>query len=107
MKRTIRLTENDLKQVIKESVNKIVNSILKEGFYDKGYNDHGDPSDEYAYVDSNEYIIDSIINGNMSQARQLLSNLDRGEIRELIEYARELGCDDVAHKIEILTGFLD
>lgn len=89
---------------LKESVDKIVNSILKEGFYNQGYDDHGDPVDDYAYIDSYEYIIDSIINGNISQARQLLANLDRGEIRELIEYTRnELGYDDIADKLEKLA----
>ena len=78
---------------------------LKEGFYTKGYTEHGEPSDEYAYIESYEYIIDSVINGNFSVVREMLSNLNNDEIEELLDYTRnELGYNDVADKIERILG---
>ena len=99
--KTIKLSESDFKNLVKESVTK----VLKEGYYTKGYTKHGEPSDEYAYIESYEYIIDSVINGNFSVVREMLSNLNNDEIEELLDYTRnELGYNDVADKIERILG---
>jgi hypothetical protein len=98
---TIKLSESEFKKLVKESIAK----ILKEGYYTKGYTEHGEPSDENAYIESYEYIIDSVFNGNFSQVREMISNLNDDEIEELLDYTRnELGYNDVADKIERILG---
>ena len=67
-KQLIRLTEGDLHRVIKESVNK----VLKEGRYSGEYDRTGSPLDDNEYVESLEYILDGITNGNISQAKEML-----------------------------------
>ena len=69
-------------------------SEIKEGRYSGGYTDHGEPEDDQAYVDSIDYIIDSIINGNISYAEKRIENLRPKEVKELILLAREYGVED-------------
>ena len=91
-KQLIRLTEGDLHRVIKESVNK----VLKEGRYSGEYDRTGSPLDDNEYVESLEYILDSITNGNISQAKEMISELSQSELSELIQLAREYDMlDDV------------
>lgn len=67
---------------------------IDEGHYSGGYTDHGEPEDDQAYVDSIDYIIDSIINGNISYAKKRIENLRPKEVKELILLAREYGVED-------------
>lgn len=89
-KKSVRLTEGDLHRIIKESVKK----VLKEGGRYNGERDHnGFPSSD-EYVESVDYVIDSIINGNRRQALELIRNMDLNDRLELIQYAREVGYID-------------
>lgn len=72
-KNRIRLSESQLHRVIKESVNK----ILKENEYDD--------FDDDAYMESYDYIIDSVINGQFQQARKLYKQNVRDPF-DFIEY---------------------
>ena len=90
MKKTVKLNERQLNRIVKESVKR----ILESGRYEGGYNDHGDVEDDNAYVESLDYIIDSIINGNISYAQERISQLNPREVKELILLAREYGCED-------------
>lgn len=91
-KQLIRLTESDLHRVIKKSVKK----VLKEGRYSGEYDRTGSPLDDNEYVESLEYILDSITNGNISQAKKMISELSQSELSELIQLAREYDMlDDV------------
>ena len=82
MKKIIKLTENQLHKIIKESVNKIIN----EDIYDNMYNLHdfnhfnNDDIDEY-------YTAFVVINGSDGA---LISNYDEQSMEDAIEEAREL-----------------
>ena len=76
---------------IKESVNK----VLKESGRYNGERDHnGFPSNDVEYIESVDYVIDSIINGNQQQALELIRDMDINDRLELIQYAREVGYID-------------
>ena len=90
-KQVVRITENELKRIINESVRK----VLKEGGRYRGeYDSTGLPLNDHEYVNSIEYVIDSIVNGNWSQAVDLVREMDISDRKELISYAREMGCID-------------
>ena len=57
------------------------------------------PIDDEDYVDSFDYIIDSVINGNVTQVRELVKRLTYSEFFDLIDLARENGCEDELRKI--------
>lgn len=90
-KQIVRLTENELKRIVNESVKK----VLKEGGRYRGeYDRTGLPLNDIEYVDSIEYVIDSIVNGNRRQAIDLVRKMDISDRKELISYAREMGYID-------------
>ena len=90
-KNIVRLTENQLKQIVNESVKKV---LLEGGRYSGEYDSTGLPLNDREYVDSIEYVIDSIVNGNWSQAVDLVRKMNSSDRRELISYAREVGYID-------------
>lgn len=63
-KNRIRLTEAQLHSVIKESVKRVV---AENDDWQYGYDEYNEEDN----LTSNEYIIDSVINGNHRQAREL------------------------------------
>jgi hypothetical protein len=91
MKKVIRLTESDLHKLVKESVKRILNENSR---YSGEYDRTGLPLDDTAYTESIEYILDSIINGNISQAKELINGLDKKGVAELILYAQDMGYRD-------------
>ncbi len=84
------LTSESINNVIKKSINNILEAQRYSGEYDST----GRAIDDNEYVESLDYIIDSIINGNHSQAKEMMSKLSHSEIRELILLAREYGYED-------------
>ena len=87
----IRLTESKLKQIVAESVKR----VIKESGRYNGERDHnGFPSNDDEYIESVDYVIDSIINGNQRQALELIRDMDINDRLELIQYAREVGYID-------------
>ena len=95
----IKLTESKLRQIVNKSIKKVINEsfnkVLKEGGYYSGeYDSTGLPLNDREYVESIEYVIDSIVNGNYNQALELIKNMDTSDRRELIKYAREVGYID-------------
>ncbi len=90
-KQVVRITENELKRIVNESVKK----VLREGGRYRGeYDSTGLPLNDREYVDSVEYVIDSIVNGNWSQAVDLVRKMNISDRKELISYAREVGYID-------------
>ena len=90
-KKVVKLKESDLHNIIKESIKRILNENSR---YSGEYDRTGLPLDDNAYCESVNYILDSIINGNISQAEEMINGLDRKGIKELIMYAREMGYED-------------
>lgn len=96
MKRKVRLTENQIKQIITKSVKKI---LMKEGHYSGEFDRTGNPVNDNDYIESVEYVIDSITNGNLKQAKELIANMPINDRMELIQYAKEVGCLDKVAEI--------
>lgn len=88
MKRKVRLTENQIKQIITKSVQKI---LMEGGRYSGEFDRTGNPVNDNDYIESVEYVIDSITNGNIEQAKQLIANMPVNDRMELIHYAKEVG----------------
>ena len=100
----MRITESQLRNIIKKQVTKQLN----EKFYDGEYDRTGCPLDDKSYIDSYEYIIDSIINGNWQQAQELSSKLTFQERMELLNYAQEIGYEkDVKKLFSYLNEAID
>lgn len=89
MRQRVRLVESSLREMIKESVRQ----VLREGHYEDEYDRTGSPLDDESYVESFEYIIDSLINGNFRQANEMIQNLTPSEVVELLDMAREANCE--------------
>lgn len=68
-----------------------------KGRYSGEYDRTSSPLDDNEYVESLEYILDNITNGNISQAKKkMISELSQSELSELIQLAREYDMlDDV------------
>ena len=79
--------ESKIRRMVQETVCEI-------GRYSGEYDRTGMALDDDEYVDSIDYIIDSVINGNTSQVRELVQKLTYSELFELIDLAREMGCED-------------
>lgn len=92
---TIYTALETIKPYNPSNVNESFNKVLKEGGYYSGeYDRTGLPLNDREYVESIEYVIDSIVNGNYKQALELIKNMDTSDRRELIKYAREVGYID-------------
>lgn len=92
----VKITENQLKRIVNESVKK----VLKEGGrYSGEYDRTGSPLNDDDYIESVEYVIDSIVNGHRRQAIELVSNMSISDRLELIQYAREVGYLDKVSEI--------
>lgn len=87
-KNIVRLTENQLKQIINKSVKKV---LSEGGRYSGEYDNTGKPINDNDYIESVEYVIDSIVNGNRRQAVELVANMTVSDRMELIGYAKEIG----------------
>lgn len=87
LKKTTAL-ESKIRQIVQETVCEIGQR------YNGEYDRTGRPSDDEKYIDSLDYIIDSVINGNTTQVRKLVNKLTFEEFFALIELARENGCDE-------------
>ena len=87
-KNVVRLTENQIKQIINKSVTEI---LMESGRYSGEYDRTGNPVNDENYIETVDYVIDSIINGNISQAKQLIANMSIDDRMELIQYAKESG----------------
>lgn len=74
--------------------NSILDKAINEAVtrYIGGYTSHGEPKNNNAYIDSYEYLIDSVINGNWSQAKEIASGIDN--IDDFVEWFEENGFDD-------------
>ena len=79
-KKVVRLTENQIKQIINKSVTEI---LMESGRYSGEYDRTGNPVNDNDYIESVEYVIDSITNGNIEQAKQLITNMSINDIGEL------------------------
>lgn len=62
-------SKRSVNRIVDECVRKAVNEAM--GRYNGGYNDHGDPISDKKYINSYEYLLDSMINGNWSQAKNM------------------------------------
>jgi hypothetical protein len=87
-KNVVRLTENQIKQIITKSVQKI---LMEGGRYSGEFDRTGNPVNDNDYIESVEYVIDSITNGNLKQAKELIANMPINDRMELIHYAKECG----------------
>lgn len=95
MKKVIRLTESDLHNIIKESVENI---LTETGRYEGEFDRTGLPLDDNEYVESIDYILDSIQNGNISYARKMISQMSISEFVGLVEMAREYGMENDVYR---------
>ena len=87
LKKTTAL-ESKIRQIVQETVCEIGQR------YNGEYDRTGLAVNDDEYVESLDYIIDSIINGNHRQAQEMISQLSPKEIKELILLAREMGCEE-------------
>ena len=85
--------ESKIRQMVQETVSQIGQR------YNGEYDRTGMPIDNEDYVDSIDYIIDSVINGNVTQVRQLVGKLTFGEFFDVIDLAREYGCEEDLRKM--------
>lgn len=76
----------NLHRIINETVRQILERKINR--YAE-YNEHGDPADENAYLDSYDYAIETLINGNLHQFKEMTSDYTPEEFHELIEVAKE------------------
>lgn len=76
--------ESKIRKMVHETVCEI-------GRYNGEYDRTGMALDDDEYINSIDYIIDSVINGNSSQVRELVRKLTYSEVFDLIDLAREMG----------------
>lgn len=79
--------ESKIRKMVHETVCEI-------GRYNGEYDRTGMALDDDEYINSIDYIIDSVINGNSSQVRELVRKLTYSEVFDLIDLAREMGCEE-------------
>lgn len=85
--------ESKLRKMVKEAVCEIGQR------YNGEYDRTGMPIDDEDYVDSIDYIINSVINGNVTQVRKLVGKLTYGQFFDVIDLAREYGCEEDLRKM--------
>jgi hypothetical protein len=81
----------DIKSIEMDAYN---DEVLNEGFYQGEYDRTGAPIDDIGYTKSFEYVIDSLINGNFQQVKNLTSKLNKKQRIDLYNYAKEIGYAD-------------
>lgn len=90
-------SKRSVKRIVDECVRNAVNEAM--GRYNGGYNGHGDPISDKKYINSYEYLLDSMINGNWSQAKNMYRKVRNK--KDFYDFVSET-CPDMLDDINLL-----